>query len=75
MISAGETHLPGRPRDIVGLKALAITAQHSDGADLLDSLRKSDIPGVGMVMVDGVVRCGRSRNTPPAERIPERVEP
>ena len=29
-----------------------------------------DIPGVGMVMIDGLVRCGRSRNTPPAERVP-----
>ena len=29
MISAGEVHLPGRPRDIVGLKALAITAQRA----------------------------------------------
>src|SRR5574342_1242390 len=26
MISAGEVHLPGRPKDIVGLKALAIVA-------------------------------------------------
>jgi enamidase len=26
MISAGEVHLPGRPRDIVGLKALAVVA-------------------------------------------------
>ena len=29
MISAGEVHLPGRPKDIVGLKALAITAQRA----------------------------------------------
>jgi hypothetical protein len=29
MVSAGEVHLPGRPRDIVGLKALAITAQRA----------------------------------------------
>src|SRR5687767_15950316 len=29
MISAGEVHLPGRPKDIAGLKALAITAQRS----------------------------------------------
>jgi enamidase len=29
MVSAGEVHLPGRPRDIVGLKALAVTAQRS----------------------------------------------
>jgi len=27
MISAGEVHTPGRPRDIVGLKAMAVTAQ------------------------------------------------
>src|SRR5476649_1856047 len=29
MISAGEVHLPGRPRDVVGVKALAITAQRA----------------------------------------------
>src|ERR1700758_3626729 len=29
MISAGEVHLPGRPRDIVGLKAMAIFAQRA----------------------------------------------
>lgn len=29
MISAGEVHLPGRPKDVVGLKALAITAQRA----------------------------------------------
>src|SRR3546814_9101295 len=29
MISAVEGHLPGRPKDIVGLKALAITAQRA----------------------------------------------
>ena len=32
MISAGEVHAPGRPKDIVGLKALAITAQRSFSA-------------------------------------------
>jgi enamidase len=29
LISAGEVHLPGRPKDIIGVKALAITAQRS----------------------------------------------
>src|SRR6516165_10006399 len=29
MISAGEVHTPGRPRDIVGLKAMAVTAQRA----------------------------------------------
>jgi enamidase len=26
-----------------------------------------------MVIIDGVVRIGRSRNTPPADRVPEIV--
>ncbi len=46
-------------------------AQHSAGTDILDSVRQGDLPGIGMVMIDGIVRCGRSRNTPPAERVPE----
>ncbi len=58
---------PGRAADFVFLDK----AQHSSGKTLLDSIRLGDLPGVGMVMIDGVVRCGRSRNTPPAERIPE----
>src|SRR5262245_33741850 len=29
MISAGEVHLPGRPKDIVGLKALAVVASRA----------------------------------------------
>ena len=37
---------------------------------LLESVQLGDIPGVGMVMIDGIVRCGRSRNTPPATEIP-----
>ena len=32
MISAREVHTPGRPRDVVGLKAMAITAQRSFAA-------------------------------------------
>lgn len=61
---------PGRAADIV----LMDRAQHSSGSDLLDSVRKGDLPGIGMVVIDGIVRCGRSRNTPPAERIPEIVQ-
>ena len=58
---------PGRAADFV----LMDRAQHSAGKDLLDSVRQGDLPGVGMVVIDGIVRCGRSRNTPPAERVPE----
>jgi enamidase len=30
-----------------------------------------NLPGVGMTIIDGVVRSERSRNTPPAQRLPE----
>src|SRR5258705_7102040 len=32
MISAGEVHMPGRPKDVVGVKAMAITAQRAFAA-------------------------------------------
>ncbi len=56
----------GRPADFVFMDK----AQHSAGTDLLDSIRLGDIPGAGMVMIDGIVRCQRSRNTPPAVEVP-----
>ena len=56
----------GRAADFVFLDA----AQHSAGKTLLESVRLGDLPGVGMVVIDGVVRCERSRNTPPAARVP-----
>ena len=56
----------GRAADFVFMDK----AQHSAGKDLLDSVALGDIPGIGMVMIDGIVRCGRSRNTPPATQIP-----
>ena len=60
----------GRPADF----ALIDKAQHSAGKDLLESVRLGDLPGVGMVVIDGQVRIGRSRNTPPAERVAEVVK-
>ena len=56
----------GRAADFV----LMDRAQHSAGRDLLDSVQGGDLPGIGMVIIEGIVRCGRSRNTPPAERVP-----
>jgi enamidase len=34
-------------------------------------VRLGDLPGIGMVIIDGVVRAQRSRNTPPATTLPE----
>ncbi len=57
---------PGRAADFVFLDR----AQHTAGKSLLDSVALGDIPGIGMVVIDGIVRCQRSRNTPPATEVP-----
>jgi len=46
-------------------------AQHSAGKTVLESIQQGDLPGIGMVIVDGVVSVQRSRNTPPATTSPE----
>lgn len=56
----------GRDADFVFLDR----AQHTAGKTLLESVQLGDVPGVGMVVIDGIVRCGRSRNTPPATEVP-----
>jgi enamidase len=56
----------GRAADFVFMDR----AQHTAGRTLLESVALGDIPGVGMVVIDGVVRCERSRNTPPATEVP-----
>jgi enamidase len=48
-------------------------AQHSAGKTVLESIQRGDLPGIGMVIVDGVVSVQRSRNTPPATTSPEIV--
>ena len=46
-------------------------AQHSAGKNVLDSIQRGDLPGIGMMIVDGAVSTQRSRNTPPATTAPE----
>ena len=60
---------PGRAADFVFLDR----PQHTSGKTLLEAVQFGDIASVGMVVIDGKVASGRSRNTPPAERIPEVV--
>jgi enamidase len=45
-------------------------AQHSAGTSVLDSIERGDLPGIGMVIIDGVISAERSRNTPPATKMP-----
>lgn len=56
----------GRAADFV----IMDKAQHSAGANLLDSVRLGDLPGVSMTIIDGIIRTERSRNTPPATTVP-----
>jgi enamidase len=58
---------PGRAANFV----LMDKAQHSSAKDLLESIQRGDLPGIGMVIIDGVVSAQRSRNTPPATRVAE----
>ncbi len=55
----------GMDADLVIMDA----AMGSAGKDALSCLETGDIPGVGLVMVDGVVLVKKSRNTPPPTRM------
>ncbi|MEL6520088.1 MAG: amidohydrolase family protein [Pseudomonadota bacterium] len=48
-------------------------AQHAPGKDILESVQLGNLPGVGMTIIDGKITSQRSRNTPPANRLPEIV--
>ncbi len=50
-------------------------AQHAPGKDILESVELGNLPGVGMTIIDGEIRSGRSRNTPPAKKLPTRTHP
>ena len=49
-------------------------AQHAPGKTMLESIELGNLPGVGMTIIDGLIRSERSRNTPPAQSLPERVK-
>jgi enamidase len=61
---------PGRAATFVMIDK----AQHSAGKNVLDSIQGGDLPGIGMVVIDGLVSAQRSRNTPPATSAPEIVK-
>jgi enamidase len=61
--------LPGRAADLVVCDAPV----GSVGTTALEALRAGDLPGVSMIVIDGVPRVGRSRNTAPAARAAEVV--
>ncbi|GAB6171333.1 amidohydrolase family protein [Paradesulfitobacterium aromaticivorans] len=56
----------GREADLV----LVDAPMGSFGQDALEGLKVGDIPGVAMVIVDGEIKAGISRNTPPPTHKP-----
>jgi enamidase len=61
---------PGRPADLCVVDAPV----GSVGRTALEALAAGDLCGVSMVLIDGQIRIGRSRNTPPAARAAEVVK-
>ncbi|MBI2016678.1 MAG: amidohydrolase family protein [Candidatus Rokubacteria bacterium] len=55
----------GAPADLVVCDAPAASAAR----DALEAIARGDIPGISGVIIDGVVRTGRSRNSPLAKRL------
>jgi enamidase len=60
---------PGRAADVV----LCDAPVGSSASSALEALAVGDLPGISMVLIDGAVMTGRSRNTPPAGRAAEIV--
>ncbi|MBS3779781.1 MAG: amidohydrolase family protein [Desulfovermiculus sp.] len=56
----------GRPADLLIMDA----PMGSVADDALGALKVGDVPGVGMVLVDGEVVVNKSKNTPPPKRMP-----
>ena len=60
----------GREADLV----ICDAPTGSVGKDALSALAAGDLPGISMVLIDGKITIGRSRNTPPAARAAEVVK-
>ena len=52
---------PGKDADLVILD----TPMGSVGKNALEAIEAGDLPGVALVLVDGVIKVNKSRNTPP----------
>ena len=61
---------PGREADLCIVDAPI----GSVGRTALEALRAGDLFGVSMILIDGQIKIGRSRNTPPAARAAEVVK-
>ena len=56
----------GRPADLIFMDR----PTGSVGDNVLGGMTVGNIPGIAAVMIDGKMRTGRSRSTPPSHRVP-----
>jgi len=61
---------PGREADLCIVDAPI----GSVGTTALEALTAGDLFGISMVLIDGQIKIGRSRNTPPAARAAEVIK-
>ena len=61
---------PGKDADLL----IADAPHGSTRNDLFTAMSNGDVPGIGVVIIDGVIRVVRSRNTPPPQRMPRVIK-
>lgn len=61
---------PGKDADLL----IADAPHGSTRDDLFSAMSNGDVPGIGIVVIDGVIRLVRSRNTPPPQRMPRVIK-
>jgi len=57
---------PGKDADLL----IADAPNGSTRNDLFSAMENGDVPGIGVVIIDGEIRVVRSRNTPPPAKVP-----
>ena len=61
---------PGKDADLLTVDA----PNGSTRDDVLSAMENGDVPGIGVVIIDGQIRVAGSRNTPPPRRIPQIIK-
>ena len=57
---------PGKDADLL----IADAPNGSTRSDLFSAMENGDVPGIGVVIIDGEIRVVRSRNSPPPAKVP-----
>ncbi len=60
---------PGKDADLL----IADVPHGASQTNILSGMENGDVPGIGIVIIDGEIRVVSSRNTPPPMRIPQMV--